>query len=140
MNAAELGPCEELDVGHDAYGYAMLYRDGKMVRAHRQTWIDAHGPIPRTTLVCHRCDNPRCSRLSHLFAGTHKDNSQDMARKGRAPWVGKSMPVSARERMSAAKKGVAKTAAQNEANRQGQLRHWALKKSSSTQTSAAHAA
>lgn len=96
MNATDIGPCLELDVGHDAYGYAMLYRDGKMVRAHRQAWIDAHGPIPRTTLVCHRCDNPRCSR-------------------------------------------VAKSAAQNEANRQGQLRRWALKKSPPTQTSAAHA-
>lgn len=130
MNSAELGPCEELDVGHDGYGYAMLYRDGKMVRAHRQAWIDAHGPIPRTTLVCHRCDNPPCSRLSHLFTGTHKRNSQDMAAKGRAPWAGRSMPESARKRMSAAKKGKPQTAAHKEANRLAQINRWALKRAS----------
>ena len=132
MSTTSLGPCLELNVGHDSYGYAMLYRDGKSVRAHRQAWIDAHGPIPRTTLVCHRCDNPRCSRLSHLFIGSHKDNSADMARKGRAPWAGKTMPAEARARMSAAKKGIAKTAAQNEANRQAQIRRWALRKSAPT--------
>ena len=126
MSTEELGPCIELDVGHDKYGYAMLYRDGKMVRAHRQAWIDAHGPTPRTTLVCHKCDNPRCSRLSHLFIGTHKDNSQDMARKGRAAWTGKKLPEATREKMSLAKKGVPKTEAQNQANREGQLRRSAL--------------
>ena len=137
MSSAELGPCLELDVGHDGYGYAVIYPNGKFARAHRHAWIEAHGPIPRTTLVCHKCDNPACSRLSHLFIGSHKDNSQDMARKGRG-WIGKKMPDEARRKMSAAKKGVPKTAAQNEANRQGQLRRWAQKRSlSSSSTSTA---
>ena len=33
--------------------------------------------------VCHRCDNPRCYRPSHLFEGTRSDNMQDAIRKGR---------------------------------------------------------
>ena len=133
----DIGPCLELDVGHDGYGYAVIYPKelgGKQIRAHRYAWIKAHGPIPSKTLVCHKCDNPACSRLSHLFAGSHKDNSQDMARKGRTAWRGKSLPEEARRKMSAAKKGVPKTAAQNEANRQGQLRRWAAKKATSSST------
>ena len=128
MSTTALGPCLELDVGHDGYGYAMLHRDVKNVRAHRQAWIDAHGAIPRTTLVCHRCDNPRCSRLSHLFIGSHKDNSLDMARKGRSGWQGKTIPESARKKMSLAKKGRLHTEAQKQANRAAQLKRWAATK------------
>jgi predicted XRE-type DNA-binding protein len=32
----------------------------------------------------HICDNPKCINPDHLKAGTFKENSQDMSRKGRA--------------------------------------------------------
>jgi hypothetical protein len=33
--------------------------------------------------VLHRCDNPACVRVSHLFLGTHQDNEDDKCRKNR---------------------------------------------------------
>lgn len=53
------------------------------VKAHRRSWELENGPIPEGLSMCHHCDNPPCVRPSHLFVGTHKDNSDDCARKNR---------------------------------------------------------
>ena len=52
--------------------------------AYRVAWVIEKGPIPRGLFVCHRCDNPLCINVEHLFLGTHADNMRDMAIKGRA--------------------------------------------------------
>ncbi len=39
--------------------------------------------IPPGMLVCHRCDNPPCVNVEHLFVGTVSDNAKDMLAKGR---------------------------------------------------------
>jgi hypothetical protein len=69
-------------------GYGTIHNsDGETKRpvlAHRLSWEIANGPIPDGICVLHRCDNPACVRLDHLFLGTKADNNADMKAKGRA--------------------------------------------------------
>lgn len=52
-------------------------------RQSRKAWVKAYGAIPDGMWVLHRCDNPLCINLGHLFLGTAKDNTEDMFRKAR---------------------------------------------------------
>lgn len=67
----------------DRDGYAYVKRNGKRVRAHRFAWTLANGPIPDGLFVLHKCDNPPCINLDHLFLGTQQDNVADRVAKGR---------------------------------------------------------
>lgn len=75
-------PCVEWSGARDEDGYGRIGHAG--TRAHRQAWIDAHGPIPDGLVVCHRCDNPPCIEVDHLFLGTVAENNRDRALKGRS--------------------------------------------------------
>lgn len=79
-------PCLEWPFGsHEGYGYLRVGgTKGKTRRTHRVAYEIVHGALADPGLVvCHHCDNPRCFRPSHLFAGTSQDNALDMAAKGR---------------------------------------------------------
>jgi len=65
-------------------GYGRLRHRGRLVSAHRMTWILSNGSIPVGMNVCHRCDNRLCVRPDHLFLGTQKQNLDDMRKKGRS--------------------------------------------------------
>jgi len=68
----------------DRHGYGVVRRNNKNYLIHRLAWIINFGqPTKDFPLVLHRCDNPPCFALEHLFLGTHADNSRDMAKKGR---------------------------------------------------------
>lgn len=66
-------------------GYGVVSSGGRKYRAHRVVWTVCRGPIPPGMCVCHRCDNPNCINIDHLFLGTRKDNYDDMVAKGRQP-------------------------------------------------------
>lgn len=60
---------------HDGYGW-VTYKN-KQMGAHRAAWIKANGQIPAGMCVLHKCDNPPCVNLDHLYLGTHGKNMED---------------------------------------------------------------
>lgn len=65
-------------------GYGRILVDGKSQHATRVAWEMPHGPIPAGLCALHRCDEPRCVNVDHLFLGTRCDNNRDRAAKGRS--------------------------------------------------------
>lgn len=87
------GDCVEWVGGKTRGGYGTFSLNRKACagqprvrRAHRVAWELAHGPIPEGLDVLHRCDNPPCCKLAHLWLGTKSDNMRDMHAKGRDAW------------------------------------------------------
>lgn len=81
----KLGPddCWIWNGSEHGRGYGGFSYQGRSVPAQRIAWMLEYGDPPRHLFVCHRCDVPKCVNPAHLFLGTHQDNMDDMAAKGR---------------------------------------------------------
>ena len=77
-------PCK-LWEGRLHHGYGISHGGG---RVHREEWVRHYG---ETDLwVLHLCINSRnCYEITHLYAGTPKQNAEDMVRDGRHHWANK---------------------------------------------------
>jgi hypothetical protein len=81
----ELGPCWEWTAFKNPAGYGHFRiggRGGRHFLAHRVAFALESGREP-AAMVLHRCDNPACVRMSHLFEGNNHDNVRDAVEKGR---------------------------------------------------------
>jgi hypothetical protein len=78
-------PCVETTWWRNHNGYGKAMRQRRSYLAHRYAWEQTNGPIPAGLNVLHRCDNPPCINLDHLFLGTVHDNNADRDAKGRTP-------------------------------------------------------
>lgn len=68
----------------DKRGYGQLMdADQKLQLATHIALALAGNPIAKGAYACHRCDNPACVNVDHLYIGTPKDNTADMLRRGR---------------------------------------------------------
>jgi len=75
--------CLEWTGSVSSTGYPVTQINYKMHRVSRLIWEQTYGPIAPEHYMCHKCDNPLCVEITHLFAGTAKENMQDAVEKGR---------------------------------------------------------
>lgn len=83
LSAVEETGCVRFTGGLNSSGYGNLWVNGKTVGAHRVAYELANGPIPKGSVLRHTCDNRYCVNPEHLVLGTHRENMEDMTKRGR---------------------------------------------------------
>lgn len=57
-------------------GYGRFKFQGKMIKAHRFSYLLYIGDIPENMLILHSCNNRACVNPEHLLLGNHTQNMQ----------------------------------------------------------------
>jgi len=79
--------CYEWQGALDKDNYGVIWFNNKSWRVHRLIWVIYNGNIPKEMCICHKCDNPKCININHLFIGTTQENTKDRDNKNRqAKW------------------------------------------------------
>lgn len=71
------GDCWEWTDSRNTYGYGVVRRGKKLLKAHRVAFEYDNGPIPAGLEVDHACHNKACVKPAHLRAATHKQNQEN---------------------------------------------------------------
>lgn len=77
-----VGECWETSLSPSKV-YPQLKVSGENLAIHRIVFETHNGPLAEGMYVLHHCDNPRCHRPEHLYAGTLSENMRDMWARGR---------------------------------------------------------
>jgi hypothetical protein len=64
-------------------GYIEIRVAGKRKLGHRLAWEMHYGKVSKGKYILHHCDTPVCSKISHLYEGTLKNNARDCINRGR---------------------------------------------------------
>jgi hypothetical protein len=80
------------------HGYGKILDGDKLENATHVALKLAGRTIPAGADVLHRCDNPYCVNVDHLFIGDAKANVADMMAKGRHNFSGLPLGFGARWR------------------------------------------
>lgn len=73
--------------GFKNHQYGVLNIKGKSYSAHRLSYQEYKGEIPKGYDVMHKCDTPACINPDHLSVGTRKQNMHDCINKNRNLWM-----------------------------------------------------
>jgi hypothetical protein len=84
--------------GYGLFFSPLLYGKNRPGRANRGAYMLFKGHIPDGLCVLHSCDARLCVNPDHLRLGTHAENMQDMALRGRADRRGSRLPLGVRVR------------------------------------------